>query len=230
MSRGDGRRTLGQPIPQNLRNLAKRQAGIGEDMALAPGMWRFHRRALRLGNVTHVDIGQDEIRDHRHLALQQALHQADRSAGIIVEKRPEHRAGIDHRQPVARASRVDQIPARLFREGLGLAIGIDTPPLDLGPILCREGAVIARIPAINGRDRRGQNDAPMPNRQPGGERPTRALDSLDPAPTIACWSLVHGFARLALDGGVDGGLDDGAASASITALLPAMLDRLNALD
>lgn len=61
----------------------------------------------------------------------------------------------------------------------------------------------------------------------GADAPRRP--HLDPAmaPTIACWSLVHGFARLVLDGGL-GGADAQAGSAD--AILPAMLDRLDIQD
>jgi AcrR family transcriptional regulator len=45
------------------------------------------------------------------------------------------------------------------------------------------------------------------------------------APTIACWSLVHGFARLALDGAF--GRDPRERDRSISALLPAVLERLS---
>lgn len=44
------------------------------------------------------------------------------------------------------------------------------------------------------------------------------------APSIACWSLVHGFARLALDGAF--GLDEQAAERAADSLLPAVLDHL----
>lgn len=54
-----------------------------------------------------------------------------------------------------------------------------------------------------------------------------SLPHADPAmaPTIACWSLVHGFARLALDGGLES-----VSATSVATLLPAMLDRLNLLN
>ena len=53
------------------------------------------------------------------------------------------------------------------------------------------------------------------------------LPHTDPAmaSTIACWSLVHGFARLLLDGGLGG-----VSAASVATLLPAILDRLSVLD
>lgn len=44
------------------------------------------------------------------------------------------------------------------------------------------------------------------------------------APSIAAWSMVHGFARLALDGAL--GTGPGAASAAADALLDGVLDRL----
>lgn len=44
------------------------------------------------------------------------------------------------------------------------------------------------------------------------------------AASIACWSLVHGFARLAIDG--EFGVGPGAAEAAADALLPAVLDHL----
>jgi hypothetical protein len=45
------------------------------------------------------------------------------------------------------------------------------------------------------------------------------------APSVACWSMVHGFARLALDGSF--GLDAQAAARAAEALLPSVLDRLS---
>lgn len=45
------------------------------------------------------------------------------------------------------------------------------------------------------------------------------------APSIACWSTVHGFARLAMDGAF--GTDAGAAERAADALLPLVLDRLS---
>jgi AcrR family transcriptional regulator len=44
------------------------------------------------------------------------------------------------------------------------------------------------------------------------------------APSIACWAVVHGFARLAADGAF--GTDPGAAERAADALLPLVLDRL----
>ena len=44
------------------------------------------------------------------------------------------------------------------------------------------------------------------------------------APSIACWSMVHGFARLAIDGAF--GTEEGAAERAATALLPHVLDHL----
>jgi AcrR family transcriptional regulator len=61
----------------------------------------------------------------------------------------------------------------------------------------------------------------------GADAPRRP--NVDPAmaPTIACWSLVNGFARLMLDGGL-GENDDRAHSAD--AILPAMLHMLDIRD
>lgn len=58
----------------------------------------------------------------------------------------------------------------------------------------------------------------------GADAPRRP--HLDPAmaPTIACWSLVHGFARLMLDGGLG---ETDAQAGSADAILPAMLDMLD---
>ena len=44
------------------------------------------------------------------------------------------------------------------------------------------------------------------------------------APSIACWSIVHGFAMLALDGAF--GAEPGAADRAAEALLPLVLDHL----
>ena len=49
-------------------------------------------------------------------------------------------------------------------------------------------------------------------------------DDLEVASSIACWSIVHGFARLALDGVF--GTGPGEAEAAAQALLPAVLDHL----
>ena len=56
--------------------------------------------------------------------------------------------------------------------------------------------------------------------------PAPAAGGLDPAlaPSIACWSLVHGFARLAMDGAF--GADPGVTERAADALLPAILDHL----
>jgi AcrR family transcriptional regulator len=60
----------------------------------------------------------------------------------------------------------------------------------------------------------------------GGDTQAPALDSLDPAlaPSIACWALVHGFARLALDGAF--GTGDEAAERAVGSMLPAVLRQL----
>jgi AcrR family transcriptional regulator len=47
---------------------------------------------------------------------------------------------------------------------------------------------------------------------------------LAPAPSIAAWSMVHGFARLALDGAF--GVEAGAPERAADALLPLVLDHL----
>ena len=59
--------------------------------------------------------------------------------------------------------------------------------------------------------------------RPGGEP---SCGSTDPAlaPSIAAWSLVHGFARLAIDGAF--GAEADSAELAADALLPLILDRL----
>jgi AcrR family transcriptional regulator len=78
-----------------------------------------------------------------------------------------------------------------------------------------------------------------PERRRAGNRAFAALDHLvrgrdapqleqgDPgmAPSIACWSMVHGFARLAIDGTF--GMDSDAAERAAGALLPAVLNHLS---
>lgn len=59
---------------------------------------------------------------------------------------------------------------------------------------------------------RGEMAAPLPKNDP-------AL-----APTIACWSLVHGFARLAIDGVF--GMDQQAIRRALEELLPVVLTRI----
>ena len=53
----------------------------------------------------------------------------------------------------------------------------------------------------------------------------RGESDLDYAPSIACWSMVHGFARLALDGAF--GDDSAIAEAAAVQLLPLVLDHLD---
>ena len=60
------------------------------------------------------------------------------------------------------------------------------------------------------------------------DRPARAGAAPHASPpdprAIACWSLVHGFARLALDGAFGPGLE--AAAAAADTMLPAVIERL----
>ena len=67
--------------------------------------------------------------------------------------------------------------------------------------------------AILDRAARGE-DAPTPD------------NPNDPAyvPSLACWSIVHGFARLAVDGAF--GPEEGAAERATESLLPLILDHL----
>ena len=58
----------------------------------------------------------------------------------------------------------------------------------------------------------------------GGEGEAKAPVGPEIAPAIAWWAMVHGFARLAIDGGF--GTDPGAAEAAVEELLPAVLDHL----
>jgi AcrR family transcriptional regulator len=58
----------------------------------------------------------------------------------------------------------------------------------------------------------------------GGEGAAQAPAGPETAPSIACWAMVHGFARLAIDGGF--GTGPGAAEAAADSLLPAVLDHL----
>ena len=61
------------------------------------------------------------------------------------------------------------------------------------------------------------------DRRVRGEEAT-AHDDISAAPSIACWSLVHGFARLALDGVF--GTGPGEAEQATETLLPMMLNHL----
>ena len=49
-------------------------------------------------------------------------------------------------------------------------------------------------------------------------------DDISAAPSIACWSIVHGFARLALDGVFGAGPSE--TEAAVETLLPVVLDHL----
>ena len=52
-----------------------------------------------------------------------------------------------------------------------------------------------------------------------------AHDDISAAPSIACWSIVHGFARLALDGVF--GTEPGEAEQAAETLLPVVLEHLD---
>ena len=63
-------------------------------------------------------------------------------------------------------------------------------------------------------------------------RGTQRVEDANPgsvaaAPSIACWALLHGFARLAIDGMF--GVDAGAADRATDELLPAVLSHLDVL-
>ena len=58
-----------------------------------------------------------------------------------------------------------------------------------------------------------------------GEGAPRGESDLDYAPSIACWAMVHGFTRLALDGAF--GPEPSATDAAVEALLPRVLDHLD---
>ena len=75
-------------------------------------------------------------------------------------------------------------------------------------------------------DRAARRAFQLLDRAARGETGTPGPGSLDPslAPSIACWALVHGFARLALDGAF--GTGDRAAERATEALLPAVLRQL----
>ncbi|MDQ4088655.1 MAG: WHG domain-containing protein, partial [Pseudomonadota bacterium] len=58
----------------------------------------------------------------------------------------------------------------------------------------------------------------------GADPPEGGAKDPEMAPAIACWSIVHGFARLALDGAF--GIEPGAAERAAEALLPRVLEHL----
>jgi len=58
----------------------------------------------------------------------------------------------------------------------------------------------------------------------GEQAGRKEADDLAQAPSIAAWSIVHGFARLALEGAF--GSEPGAAERAAEALLPRVLDHL----
>lgn len=62
----------------------------------------------------------------------------------------------------------------------------------------------------------------------GAAAPRIAYEDPAMTPTIACWSLVHGFARLMLDGGL--GQEEDAYAPAADILLPAMLGLLHIPD
>ncbi|HEY0326542.1 MAG TPA: TetR-like C-terminal domain-containing protein, partial [Allosphingosinicella sp.] len=62
------------------------------------------------------------------------------------------------------------------------------------------------------------------DRQVRGEEVT-AHDDISAAPSLACWSMVHGFARLALDGVF--GTGQGEAEQAAETVLPVVLEHLN---
>jgi AcrR family transcriptional regulator len=63
------------------------------------------------------------------------------------------------------------------------------------------------------------------DRRMRGEQSSRFADEPAAAPSLACWSMVHGFARLALDGAFGSGPE--AAERAAELLLPAVLKHLD---
>jgi len=64
----------------------------------------------------------------------------------------------------------------------------------------------------------------LDQRARGGEASGAEKSGAVAAPSIACWAMVHGFARLAIDGAF--GTGAGAADRAAEALLPAVLSHL----
>jgi AcrR family transcriptional regulator len=59
----------------------------------------------------------------------------------------------------------------------------------------------------------------------GDDAPTGGEFDASVAPSLAAWSIVHGFSRLAIDGVF--GMGDAAAERAVEAILPAILDHLD---
>lgn len=128
-------------------------------------------------------------------AFGDALEAADRSGGDRIER--VRAQGIAYvRFALAERARFDLIWRKALIDG-------DDPDY---------AAAGRRAFGILDRAVRGSDAAPWEPGDPG------------PAPSIAAWSMVHGFARLALDGAF--GVEEGAPERAADALLPLVLDHL----
>ena len=79
-------------------------------------------------------------------AVEQALNQNGRGAGIVVEQGAEHDAGVDDGKVVVAAGCVHQRPGQAFGPGLALGIGIGRGAVGIGPVGFGERLVVSAWP------------------------------------------------------------------------------------
>jgi AcrR family transcriptional regulator len=187
-------------------------------------------------------------RAYHHGALRPALIAA---AEAVLEERGTH--GFSLRETARRAGVSPAAPAHHFGDASGLLTAVAAGAFrDLGDALevaaagggvRAQGLAYVRFALANRArfdlmwraallDRNDADYAAAANRAfllldgavRGGEAAVQSPAGPETAPSIACWSMVHGFARLALDGGF--GTEPGAAEAAVEGLLPAVLDHL----
>jgi AcrR family transcriptional regulator len=187
-------------------------------------------------------------RAYHHGALRPALIAA---AEAVLEERGTH--GFSLRETARRAGVSPAAPAHHFGDASGLLTAVAAGAFrDLGDALeaaaagggvRAQGLAYVRFALANRArfdlmwraallDRNDADYAAAANRAfllldtavRGGAGGASGPVGPETAPSIACWSMVHGFARLALDGGF--GTEPGAAEAAVEGLLPAVLDHL----
>jgi AcrR family transcriptional regulator len=186
---------------------------------------------------------------YHHGALRPALIAA---AEAVLEERGLH--GFSLREAARRAGVSPAAPAHHFGDAAGLLTAVAAGAFrDLGDALETASAAGTRAERIREQGfayvrfalaNRARFDlmwrAAMLRRDDleyaeAGHRAFLLLDTAvrgraaggfgaESAPSIAAWSIVHGFARLALDG--EFGTEPGAAEAAAEALLPAVLSHL----
>jgi AcrR family transcriptional regulator len=203
-------------------------------------------------NLNSVNTGADRERSYHHGDLRQALIEAaetiiaERGVDRFSLREAARRAGVSPAAPAHhfRDSRglLTAVATAAFRR-FGDALAAADQGGDRAARVRAQGIAYVRFALAEPARfdlmwRYALIDRNDPDYAAAGRRAFELLDSavrgdhagghgpndVTVAPSIACWSIVHGFARLALDGAF--GTEPGAAERAADALLPGVLDHL----